>query len=403
MAEAHSLGVATLVRRIVVPEMGIEDHGKGLRYISASGHLVNGVGKVARDWLETLVRLTGEIVPLAGTNLLPLDPVSPPRHLLRKTAAWCPRCLEEGLSREEGPHESLLWSILLVRSCPKHGIRLSEICPYCKNKVPYFSANRRVGCCAVCRRWLGGEYEPLEGRCEGDPDVLVRTAEIVGKLLADLPGFDGKIGSESLAKGIRTTVDLSSKGNLTAFARRIGKKKGAVSAWRSGKVVPSFQELVRISFFTGIPLTSILTGNFQKGIDFQAKEAIEWIPMKKTRSGNSYKNCEPALVKALRSGLDRNPPPSVAAITKEIGVPTRYAWLYCRDLAREVSERRKKFFSLSFDMREAVFMEEIFMTVKGLENQGIYPGLRKVEEKVARKAKLRRDQGRILWEAEVKS
>lgn len=54
-------------------------------------------------------------------------------------------------------------------------------------------------------------------------------------------------------------------------------------------------------------------------------------------------------------------------------------------------------------MREAVFMEEIFMTVKGLENQDIYPGLRKVEEKVARKANLRRDQGRILWEAEVKS
>ena len=290
-----------------------------------------------------------------------------------------------------------------MRSCPKHETLLSEICPYCKNKVPYFSANRRVGCCAVCRRWLGGEYEPLEGRRKGGSEALARTAEIVGKLLADLPSLDRKIAPESLAKGIRTTIELSSGGNLTVFARKIGKKKGAVSAWRSGKVVPSFQELVRISFATGIPLTSILTGKFPENINFQTKEAVEWVPMKKTKSGNSYKNCETALRKALRTGLERDPPPSIATITKEIGVPTRYAWLYCPDLAREVSERRKNFLALSFDMRESVFMEELFMTIKGLEKLGIYPSLGKIGEKIIRKAKLRRDQGRILWEAEIKS
>ena len=398
LAEAHSLGVATLIRWVLVPEIGIEDHGKGLRYLSSSGHLVNGVGKVAKDWLKALVRLTEGIVPLIGTNLLPLNPVSTPRHLLRKNTAWCPQCLEESISRDEGPHEPLLWSILSVRSCPKHETLLSEICPYCKNKVPYFSANRRVGCCAVCRRWLGGEYEPLEGRPEGGAEALARTAEIVGKLLADLPSLDRKIAPESLAKGIRTTIELSSGGNLTVFARKIGKKKGAVSAWRSGKVVPSFQELVRISFATGIPLTSILTGKFPESINFQTKEAVEWVPLKKTKSGNSYKNCETALRKALRGGLERDPPPSIAMVTKEIGVPTRYAWLYCPDLAREVSERRKKFLSKEYKIREISFREELTKTMKDLRKQGIYPSLGKVGEKTSRKAKLRRDQNRLSWE-----
>lgn len=401
LAEAHSLGVATLIRWVLVPEIGIEDHGKGLRYLSSSGHLVNGVGKVAKDWLEALVRLTEGIVPLIGTNLLPLNPVSTPRHLLRKNTAWCPRCLEESISRDEGPHEPLLWSVLLVRSCPKHGTLLSEICPYCKNKVPYFSANRRVGCCAVCRRWLGGEYEPLEGRPEGGAEALARTAEIVGKLLADLPSLDRKIAPESLAKGIRTTIELSSGGNLTIFARKIEKKKGAVSAWRSGKVVPSFQELVRISFATGIPLTSILTGKFPESINFQTKEAVEWVPLKKTKSGNSYKNCETALRKALRGGLERDPPPSIATITKEIGVPTRYAWLYCPDLARLVAKKRKSFLSASFKKRELSFEKELFQKVKDLQEQGVHPSLRSIGEKISRKAKLRKDQKRSLWKGDI--
>lgn len=399
LAEAHSVGVATLGRHVIIPEIGIDDRGKGLRYLASRGHLVNGVGKVAHDWLRALSLLTGKDF-FRGTNLLPLESVTTPRHLLRKTAAWCPLCLEDRFSGREEPFESLAWSVLIVKHCPTHGIRLSEACPRCGSKVPFFSANRRVGCCPGCRRWLGGKYEPIRRSPKEDPVVQIRIAEIVGDLLTDLPSLDGKISPRSLAEGIRKTINIASDGNLSNFAKMIGKKKGAVSAWRSGAVIPSLQEIVRIAFSSEISAGNILTGMVSNERN-SPERTIERFP-ETTTPRNSYRSRTILLEKELRLALEQEEfSRSVASICQTVGVPTRYAWLHCPDLAKEVSEKRKRSLCESFEMRELTFEKELSQKVKDLREQGVYPSLRLIGETIVRKAKLRKDQKRSLWKGET--
>jgi len=398
LAEAHSVGVATLCRHVIIPEIGLDDRGKGLRYLASRGHLVNGVGKVASDWLQALSQLTGKGF-LRGTNLLPLESVATPRHLLRKTSAWCPFCLEERLAEPEGPFESLGWAVLVVEYCHRHKVRLSEVCPHCDSQVPFFTANRRIGCCSNCHRWLGGKYEFLKERERGNPETLIRIAEIVGDLLAALPNERGEISPASLTEGIRKAVAFSFDGTLSTFAKKVGKRKGAVSAWRSGAVSPSFQEVVNMAFITGLPAIDILTGSVsseQRG----SNRMIERFP-DSASPRNCYRNRTFILEKELRAALEREPPESVSSISQKVGVPARYAWLYCPDLAREVSERRKKFLSESFEMRELTFEEELSKKVKDIREQGIYPSLRLIGENIVRKAKLRKDQKRSLWKGVV--
>lgn len=350
---------------------------------------------MARDWLQSLSRLTGN-ESLRAMNLLPLEQVATPRLLLRKTSAWCPFCLEERLAGQEGPFESLVWSVLFVKYCPTHGVRLSEACPRCGSKVPFFSANRRVACCPGCRRWLGGKYEPIGRSPKEDPVVQIRMAEILGDLLTDLPSLDGKISPRSLAEGIRKTINVASDGNLSSFAKMIGKRKGAASAWRSGAVSPSFQEIVRIAFSTGISAVNILTGSVSNELRGTSRP-IDPIP-ETTTPRNSYRSRAILLEKELHSTLDQESSLSVASVCRKVGVPTRYAWLYCPELAKKVSKKKKRALSESFGMREEIFKNEISKTVKELKADGIYPSLRKVGEKIVRKAKLRRDKNRNLWE-----
>ncbi len=395
LAEAHSVGVATLCRHIVIPEIGIDDRGKGVRYLSSSGHLVNGIGKVAHDWLRALSILTRS-ESLRGTTLLPLGSVATPRLLLRKTSAWCPFCLEERLSGPDGPFESLAWSVLAVTHCHVHGVRLSEACPRCGSKVPFFSANRRNGCCPGCRRWLGGKYEPIGRSRKEDPEVRLRMAEIVGELLKVLPSLEGKISPRSLSEGIRKAIDVASDGNLSNFAKMIGKKKGAVSAWRSGAVVPSFQEIIRMAVSSGISAVDILTGTVSSEGDAPGQTTASFPGTMAQR--NSYRSRMVFLEKELRSSMDQDGSSrSVASICREVGVPTRYAWLHCPDLAREVSERRKRLLRASFEERETAFENELFRMMKDVRERGIYPSLKLIETNITRRAKLRKDQNRFLW------
>lgn len=400
LAEAHSVSVASLCRHVIVPEIGLEDHGKGLRYISSSGYLVNGSGKVAQDWLGAVSRLTVH-VSLAGTNLLPLQEVVTPKQLFRKNAAWCPLCLEDRLGSPDGPFESLVWSFRAVKYCPEHSVWLSEICPYCGSEVKYFTANRRVGCCPDCLRWLGGKYISVPASLQGeDPDIYRQISEIVGKLLAGLPDLKSRVTPEFLSKGIQKAVLVCFDGTLTRFSEAIGKRKGAVSAWRSGTVTPSFQELVRISCVTGISLKGLMMGEFD-GATFKPLLDFWGLP-EKIVSRRSYRNHESVVLeKALTESLGEILPRSIASICKDVGLPARYAWKNFPDLAKAVSERRKEALSHSQSQREELIKGEICLAVADLQATGVYPSLRKITQRISRKAKLRKDQNRSFWEREI--
>lgn len=400
LAEAHSVSVYTLCKHIVAPDIGVDHAGKLSYFEVSGGHLINGIGEVARDRQYSLSRLTG-IDSLRWTNLLPFESVMCARRLMRDFSAWCPICLEERLVGPEGPFESLIWSLQIVKYCPDHWIRLSEVCPYCGSKVRYFSEIKRIGCCSNCGNWLGKKYEPVTQTPKEEIDGQIRTAEIVGDLLAKVPYIEGKLTHKLLRKGFRELINLITDGNLSHFAKMIGKGKGAVSSWRSGTVTPSLEELVRISLILEVSLSDILMGQIPK-VYFAPRCSAEVLHRKSTKR-NSYKGSLPLLEKELRSALKETIPLSVTTICRKVGVPTRYAWHYFPKMAKEVSKKSKNFESECKEISDSAIRREISKIVRDLRNKGIYPSMRKVEKILGGKAKLRSNQMRTFWKKEVEN
>jgi hypothetical protein len=249
--------------------------------------------------------------------------------------------------------------------------------------------------------WLGGQYSPLISIRKEDLQIQIQISQIVSDMLVELPFQDAKITPQSLTYGIRESINVVAEGNLSTFAKIIGKRKGAVSAWRSGTVTPSFQEIVRISFSTGISVIEILTGKVSKSkYQIRSSHSSE-ILLQISKHRNLYGSRILLLEKELKEALDQQVPESVASVSKKVGVPARYAWLYCQKLAMEVSERRKRFLSESYILRDSIFHENLSKTIRNLKENGIYPSLRKVVENVERKAQLRKDQKRFLWKDEI--
>ena len=262
-------------------------------------------------------------------------------------------------------------------------------------------ANRRVGCCPECLRWLGGKYvSVLPDTSKADTEIHCRISRIVGDLLLDLSDMNGRVTPKSLSEGIRKAVFICFDGTLSEFSKAIGKRKGAVSAWRSGTVKPSFQELVRISCVTGISLKGLLTGEFDS-LASQPLLAVDW-PPERISQRRSYQDHEVmALEKALKESLDEILPRSISAICKDIELPARYAWKDFPDLAKAVSAKRRETLSHSQCQREESIKGEICLIIADLHAKGVYPSLRKVTQRIGRKAKLRKDQNRNFWEREV--
>lgn len=161
-------------------------------------------------------------------------------------------------------------------------------------------------------------------------------------------------------------------------------------------MIPSFQEIVKIALSTGISVVEIMKGTVSSEGDAPGQTTASFPGT--TAQRNSYRSRMVFLEKELRSSMDQDGSSrSVASICREVGVPTRYAWLHWPDLAREVSERRKRLLRASFEERERAFENELFRMLKDVRERGIYPSLKLIETNITRKAKLRKDQKRFLW------
>lgn len=64
--------------------------------------------------------------------------------LVSRSQRYCPECLREGR------HYELAWTLIGLRSCPKHRSALVDSCPTCYSRLPYLSPQMALGCCPYC-------------------------------------------------------------------------------------------------------------------------------------------------------------------------------------------------------------------------------------------------------------
>ena len=158
-----------MLAEIVIPELQITFARKltsrGLNTFFKRSHAINGHGEIAQDFVNVLESLTHHH-DLRFLTLLTWSEVLASQGLLRNCKAWCSECYREQLTSSYGAYDQLIWSIKLVKICPKHCIPLSEKCPHCQQIMPSLSWHSRIGFCSECSESLASQDSVRLDQCD---------------------------------------------------------------------------------------------------------------------------------------------------------------------------------------------------------------------------------------------
>lgn len=212
---------------------------------------MNGMNKVAADWVSAIEELTGQD-GLKNLTMLPFDRLFSQYNLVSSYRKWCPHCLEEWKSSGTTIYEPLLWSQCLVKSCPVHGCSLQSHCQICNAANLLVAARTVPGYCSNCQNWLG---QPLESGV-----AITPLDEPIGRLLAmgcSMEQYKGTIQVQELITYlIKTRVKMD---GILSFSCLLKVGTSRVRKWLSGDQLPTIGELLCICSVFKLDLIEILT------------------------------------------------------------------------------------------------------------------------------------------------
>jgi TniQ len=202
LATAHFLSFGSLYEFILVPNLN-------KTYLTTPSHLspastlvgsfrnrskgINGIGKIAREWLELIETLTLRR-DLRFLTLTTLSNVLCHWKLLRTFQAWCPECYEEMYQTKQIIYRPLIWTIAAVDICARHRRRLVDQCPHCHRQLLMLTRREEFGYCSRCGYWMGkqSDNQAIEGNrlSEVELDWQLFVASDVGELLSTLPDIN---------------------------------------------------------------------------------------------------------------------------------------------------------------------------------------------------------------------
>ncbi|WP_279613204.1 TniQ family protein [Paraburkholderia tropica] len=250
LAEDVCLSVRTLLAEVIAAEIGVSNlvPGKILSYVdSAAPASIRLIAAVERlTGLENMRRLT----------LCSVDVFCSTADDHRTSAAYCPICLEEALTRLGCCFTPLVWALKSYQICIAHRVPLASQCPYCGNdKLRSLYGGSRNGCCHNCRRWLG--KAAADGLRETDPKLLelsLCAAEIVAFASSEAK----KVDAWSLVTGI---LHSRMDGNISLLCRAMSTSIERVVRIVVYKARPSVSEWMALSNLARCSVSDLLAGD----------------------------------------------------------------------------------------------------------------------------------------------
>jgi hypothetical protein len=413
---------------------------------------VNGTGVTARDYTSSLETLTGRN-NLCCLTMTTWANVIPHRSLLKPSKAWCPSCYEEYKHANVPVFDPLLWSLSVVTVCAKHRLRLRSRCFRCDRTIPYLDSHSRPGFCSKCNYWLG--QSPLEsGQAAEDivgAEIERQTwiTEQLCTLLTSTSRIENPPKKESLTKSIEFCIRHLAGMTESCFARTIGVPQPTVNDWRRQGNVPELENLLRIAYFTQIPLLNILLGDdcifhtsvgadgstskqqeptvplhphkrrtridiekarvaFESALSVESTPSLQEVarslgynstaltkhfPVECKQLSEKYKQWRKAewakVMVELEKALARDPPQSIRAIAKDLNRSHTSLYNNCPDLCRRIARRYELYRRDCRKHKKESFLREIEEIVKALHLEGIYPSVKRVEGRLLQRRTLR--------------
>lgn len=383
LAAAHCVTIATLYEHTIVPSLNKS-------YLASPKHCgqaitllatfkkqiknINGVGQVAREWVDLFEKLT-HCQCLMRLTFLSWSEVLTHCNLNRHYQAWCRVCYEEMRQADEIVYQPLIWTVAILQICPRHHVSLVDQCPRCSRQFPNLTRKLRLGFCPNCNHWLGGE-----GSSSSSAPLLINTRlewqEFISDNICELISFtqsEPHIPSKyHIANWLRTFADRITDGKMQRLSALLGKSNLTVHEWRHGRVRPMLFELLRICYSVDIRLVDLLTG---RGLEekrlFNFRQfPRELEPIKKLRVPRLFNssNVRPQVEKYLTV----SPPVSMSRVATELGYDRDLLYKYLPDLYCRIRDRYKEFIKSERRRQRLQLEEEVKEACLELHQQGVY-------------------------------
>jgi len=203
LATEHCLKPGDLIADVIAPVIGKCYITRGSRRSGdpfySHSYQINGLGQMARDFIYTLMELTG-IESLESSTMVPYS-ILPPKGILKTYQAWCPKCYQEWAQKGKPLFNPLIWYIRPVLVCGLHQSILEEMCPKCSSKIPHLSKAGFIGYCPKCGQWLGNHAMNSETFSFSEFDYWVYKQ--AGLMLEKLQKKDVQLSAEMSAPAIK--------------------------------------------------------------------------------------------------------------------------------------------------------------------------------------------------------
>lgn len=344
---------------------------------------LNGIGVLARDWVQSLEHLTLR-TDLRFLTLLPWTTILTQQRLLRLNRAWCPDCFMEWQTAGQPIYEPLLWNLNTVSVCHRHRSTLLERCPYpdCHATLPVLASYLRPGYCSKCSRWLGAVETPSNISWTSEQwHWQVWVAEMIGELLSHGMKLTTTPHLKNIPHLIAAAREQVAGGSMRNLGKRLRLSSRTLNAWRSGKQTPQLGSLLRLCYCCGVSLDAMFTS--QPGTPQLEKHKTRVLPDIPSPNGNRRQRIPMDRVyiqQRLEEILaqEEQPPPSMRTVAKRLNYSPRELREHFPELNRAIANRRKDYHKLRREQRLLQLKDEMRQAILKIQAQGLHPSSTRV-------------------------
>jgi transcriptional regulator with XRE-family HTH domain len=398
---AHGVSPRDIVMQELLPFLNskpkLSSSPNWLSTFSGKGGAIslNGTGSLALEGAILLERLTVR----SDLHLLTLRSWIgdlPSSGNLRTVPAWCDACYAEWREQATSLYQLLLWMLRVVTICPRHKRRLIDRCPQCHKYQPVIAPSKaKPGECTRCGLWLGTQLTRAD-----EAEVTGAVFEWQHWVLNALESLRLMNLSSGLVQWATFFPNFASgmknQGALSAFAKFLGIKSGALYRWVEGVGQPSFEKILYLCYACGVTPQEVLT-NQVPSLKQMLQIETTYHPPRLSRQPYKQINQEQCREFIQRVLHGKEGPLGVTQMARHLGCNEvdllRHFPQECTLVTRRVRLHRKQ----QKETQIVQGCEEVRQAVATLHAQGFYPSFHRVSTLLSRSGSMRQPEMRAAW------
>jgi hypothetical protein len=396
LAIAHCVSTWSLLKCEIAPRLfgpGPNLRNRLSELLAAMGSAFNGEDTRKR-FIALLSSLTGRD-DLGQTTMGFCHGFVGPRFLVRVKQAWCGPCLSERKANASEIYYPLLWHLLGVKACPRHGITLGTECPACNRSFHPLTAHSRPGYCPRCGHWLGSTANgTAETRLECATEVA--TAQRISDFLCNGPKNMAAASASAFPNNIERLLNCHFNGNVAALARFLAVNRYSVLAWKAGVHRPTLLSLADLSHKVNAPMADLL-GTHLEAAEFTLQTDGGSRPNRRrflSPPKTDLKKMRQVLEAAANN--DVLPSPSLNQLAIQLGCNQSTLQRRFPTLAQKIKERYQEYGAIR-KVRAKLFRSIVSTTVIDIHKAGIYPSQCRVRESLPKWIDMREPAALEEW------